>query len=42
MGGVMSDIFSEGPEVWVLDGLRSPFAKAGTVLKDMKALQLGV
>lgn len=31
-----------GPEVWVVDGLRSPFAKAGTVLKEMKAVQLGV
>lgn len=31
-----------GPEVWVVDGLRSPFAKAGTTLKDMKAVQLGV
>ncbi|MBI3558387.1 MAG: thiolase family protein [Deltaproteobacteria bacterium] len=38
----MSDIFTSGPEVWVVDGLRSPFAKSGGVLKDMKAVQLGV
>ena len=38
----MSDIFNSGPEVWVVDGLRSPFAKSGGVLKDMKAVQLGV
>ncbi|MGE4233350.1 MAG: acetyl-CoA C-acyltransferase [Bacteriovoracia bacterium] len=29
-------------EVWVIDGLRSPFAKAGTALKDVKAVGLGV
>lgn len=38
----MQDKFSSGPEVWVVDGLRSPFAKAGGPLKDMKAVQLGV
>lgn len=39
----MADQFhGSGPEVWVVDGLRSPFAKSGTVLKDMKAVQLGV
>ncbi|MBI3544743.1 MAG: thiolase family protein [Deltaproteobacteria bacterium] len=37
-----TEIFKEGPEVWVVDGLRSPFAKSGGVLKDMKAVQLGV
>ncbi|MBI2606719.1 MAG: thiolase family protein [Deltaproteobacteria bacterium] len=37
-----ASIFKEGPEVWVVDGLRSPFAKSGTVLKDMKAVALGV
>src|SRR5262245_59468906 len=37
-----SEIFKQGPEVWVVDGLRSPFAKAGGTLKDMKAVQLGV
>jgi acetyl-CoA acyltransferase len=31
-----------GPDVWIIDGLRSPFAKAGTALKDMKAVTLGV
>ena len=31
-----------GPEVWVVDGLRTPFAKSGAQLKDMKALALGV
>ena len=34
--------FKQGPEVWVIDGLRSPFAKAGMNLKDMKAVALGV
>jgi acetyl-CoA acyltransferase len=29
-------------EVWIVDGLRSPFAKAGGPLKDMKAVALGV
>ncbi len=37
-----NDIFKQGPEVWVVDGLRSPFAKSGGVLKDMKAVALGV
>src|SRR4051812_10805028 len=35
-------LMTEGPEVWVIDGLRSPFAKSGAVLKDMNAVQLGV
>lgn len=38
----MPEIFNSGPDVWVVDGLRSPFAKSGGVLKDMKAVQLGV
>lgn len=38
----MRETFKSGPEVWVVDGLRSPFAKSGAVLKDMKAVQLGV
>lgn len=38
----MQDKFSSGPEVWVVDGLRSPFVKAGGPLKDMKGVQLGV
>lgn len=33
---------NEGEEVWVVDGLRTPFAKSGTVLKDMKAVPLAV
>lgn len=33
---------SNGREVWIVDGLRSPFVKAGMALKDMKAVQLGV
>lgn len=37
-----ASIFKEGPEVWVVEGLRSPFVKSGTVLKDMKAVALGV
>lgn len=37
-----ASIFKEGPEVWVVDGLRSPLVKSGTVLKDMKAVALGV
>ncbi len=37
-----ASFFSSGPEVWVVDGLRSPFAKSGGVLKDMKGVQLGV
>src|SRR5271156_3169228 len=37
-----AEFFKNGPEVWVVDGLRSPFAKSGAVLKDMKAVQLGV
>src|SRR3954470_20922800 len=38
----MADVLNSGPEVWVVDGLRSPFAKSGGVLKDMKAVPLGV
>lgn len=38
----MAKHLNEGPEVWVVDGLRSPFAKAGGPLKEMKAVQLGV
>ena len=38
----MRETFKSGPEVWVIDGLRSPFAKSGAALKDMKAVQLGV
>lgn len=37
-----TEFFNHGPEVWVVDGLRTPFAKSGSVLKDMKAVQLGV
>lgn len=40
-----ANIFKEGPEgsdVWVVDGARSPFAKSGMALKDMKAVPLGV
>lgn len=36
------ELWKSGPEVWVVDGLRSPFAKSGTVLKDVKAVPLGV
>jgi len=36
------DFWKNGPEVWVVDGLRSPFVKSGTVLKDVKAVPLGV
>lgn len=36
------EFFNQGPEVWVVDGVRSPFAKSGTALKDMKAVMLGV
>ena len=34
--------YDTGEEVWVIDGLRTPFAKSGTVLKDMKSVALGV
>lgn len=36
------EFFNQGPEVWVVDGVRSPFAKSGSALKDMKAVMLGV
>lgn len=38
----IAQTFQEGPEVWVIDGLRSPFAKSGTTLKNMSAVQMGV
>lgn len=31
-----------GPDVWLVDGIRTPFAKAGLELKDLKAVTLGV
>ncbi|HRK01629.1 MAG TPA: thiolase family protein [Oligoflexia bacterium] len=37
-----TEFFNQGPEVWIVDGLRTPFAKSGTALKDMKAVTLGV
>ncbi|MEW6056308.1 MAG: thiolase family protein [Bdellovibrionota bacterium] len=38
----MAESLNSGPEVWVVEGLRSPFVKAGGPIKDMKAVQLGV
>jgi acetyl-CoA acyltransferase len=42
MASEISKAQQSGPEVWLIDGLRSPFAKSGGVLRDMKAVPLGV
>lgn len=34
--------FSSDRDVWVVDGYRSPFVKAGAEFKDLKAVSLGV
>lgn len=38
----MSEVLKNGPDVWIIDGLRTPFVKAGMALKEVKAVQLGV